>query len=152
MSAPPITRLGDRVSDDIVVYRAFAEKSFRDRPKNKARYFAYLLREEDVEDGLSVGLTPAAAVRYLSTNEGYCSISVRDIHALGGCIEVRMDKDDPEHAFICNLPFQKISDEERNKARMMAGKLAERSTVITCDPYQPESPAASTNEAKSLDE
>jgi hypothetical protein len=120
------------------VYRAFALPNFRTRKKNAARYFAYLLREEDAQNGLSVGLTPAASVRYLESNEGYCAISVREIHALGYNLEVRSDVHDPEHAYICGLPLQTISDASRENARLIGGKLAAKSHVVTCDPYIPE--------------
>jgi hypothetical protein len=140
--AAPAPHLGNRLEDHLEVFRAFAEKNFRNRQKNEVRYFAYLLREEDINDGLSVGLTPAAAVRYLQSNEGYCRISVGAIHALPHGLEVRVDLNDPEHAFICNLPLMTISDDTRERARLIGGMLARLSTVVTCDAYIPEQPAA----------
>jgi hypothetical protein len=130
--------VGERLDDGVIVYRAFAEKNFRDRKKNKVRYFAYLLREEDVENGLSVGLTPAASARYLETNEGYCEIRVGTIHALGHNLEVRADTEDPEHAYICGLPLRTISDISLENARLIGGKLADGSQCVTCDPYVPD--------------
>lgn len=132
---PTPSRLGDLLDGSVQIFRAFAGKNYRDRKKNQVRYFAYLLRESDVVDGLSVGLTPAAAVRYLETNEGYCRISVAEIYALPYGLEVRIDLDDSEHAFICNLPLQTISDQSRENARLISGELARKSEVITCDPY-----------------
>src|SRR5689334_18162330 len=113
--------LGALLSNEQIIFRAFAEKSFRDRPRNKVRSGAYLLRGIDVEDGLSVGLTPDSAVRYLDRNEGYCSIETGAIHALPYGLHVRIDVNDPTHAFICNLPYMKISDELREKAMLIAG-------------------------------
>jgi hypothetical protein len=78
--ADPPANLGVLLNDDIVIYRAFAEKSYRYRDKNRVKYCAYLLRDIDVNDGLSVGLSPAAAVRGLLSNEGYCHISVGVVH------------------------------------------------------------------------
>jgi len=132
------TDIGALLPDDRDVFRAFAEKSYRDRKKNKVRYGAYLLRDEDVNDGLSVGLTANSAVQHLNSNEGYCVISVGAIHSLPYNLEVRIDNKDPNHAFICNLPLLTISDANRERAILIAGELARRSKVITCDPYIPE--------------
>jgi hypothetical protein len=129
--------IGDILEDNVRVFRAFAEKSFRSRTKNRVRYFAYLLRDEDVRDGLSVGLSPDSAVKYLKTNEGYCQIMVGAIHGLNFDLQVRRDATDPDHAFICNLPLQTISDEERQKAAFIANRLADQSQIVTCDPYVP---------------
>jgi hypothetical protein len=139
MAGAPVN-IGRTLNDDVHVFRAFAEKSYRDRKKNKVRNFAYLLRDEDAADGLSVGLSPGAAVRDLQTNEGYCKIMVGIIHALPYGLQVRIDPEDESHAFICNLPLLTISDQTRERAMLIANELARRSVVITCDPYIP--PAA----------
>jgi hypothetical protein len=131
------TRLGDVLPDETLIYRAFADKSYRHRKKKEVRYAAYLLRECDVADGLSVGLTPEAAVRDLESNEGYCSISVGAIHALPFGLKVRKDLDDHEHAYICNLPLRTLSDDQLKAAINIGNRLADKSTVITCDPYPP---------------
>jgi hypothetical protein len=128
--------VGDILSDDVEVYRAFAEKAFRRRPK-EVRQKTYFLRDEDVNDGLSVGITPQGAVRNLATNEGYCKIRVGDIHSLKLGLEVRADLNDPEHAFICHLPLMTISDGEREQAVFVARRLADASEIVTCDPYIP---------------
>lgn len=133
----PAPHLGARLPDELEIFRAFGEKSFRDRKKNKVRYFAYLMRDEDAEDGLSVGLTPAAAVKNLANNEGYCRILVGTVHSLPYGLEVRLDREDPEHAYVCNLPLMSISDETREQARLIAGQLADKSTMVTCDCYIP---------------
>jgi len=143
MAAPSVgNNVGDRLSDDREVFRAFSDKSYRERKaaRNRVRSGAYQLREEDIADGLSVGLTPEAAVKHLQTNYGYCSISVGTIHALPYHLEVRVDLRDPVHAFICNLPLLTISDEQRELALLVGGELARRSEVITCDPFIPEAP------------
>jgi hypothetical protein len=132
---PAASPLGDPLDSSVQIFRAFAEKSYRNRKKNEVRYFAYLLREVDAADGLSVGLTPAAAVKDLEANEGYCRISVADICALPYGLIVRIDLHDDEHAFICNLPLQTISDESRENARLIGGELARKSYVVTCDSY-----------------
>ena len=119
------------------VFRAFAEKSYRRRAQNQVRYLAYLLREEDIQDGLSVGLTPRGAVRHLNSNEGFCRILVGTIHGLPYGLEVRADPNDGEHAFIFNLPLGTISDAELERARLIAGALARASQIVTCDPYIP---------------
>ncbi len=130
--------VGDLLSDDREVFRAFSDKSYRERKTtNRVRSGAFQLREEDAADGLSVGLTPEGAVKHLRTNYGYCSISVEKIHALPHGLEVRFDRTDPEHAFICNLPLLTISDEQRELALLVGGKLARMSVVITCDPFVP---------------
>lgn len=132
--------LGERIADEREIFRAFAEKNFRKRknpPPHEVRYFAYLLREDDLADGLSVGLTPRDAVKHLDRNEGYCSISVGVIHSLGFGLEVRIDVNDDNHAFICNLPIRTISEQTDAMAISIARELARRSLVITCDPYNP---------------
>jgi hypothetical protein len=139
MSASSVSNnVGDLLSDDREVFRAFSDKSYRERKTiNRVRSGAFQLRDEDVEDGLSVGLTPASAVRHLQTNYGYCSITVGKIHALPYHLEVRYDLADLEHAFICNLPLLTISDEQRELALLVGGQLARLSVVITCDPFIP---------------
>jgi hypothetical protein len=137
MAAPPPANLGDCLGDEVTIFRAFAEKSYRHRKKRVVRYFAYLLRDEDVADGLSVGLSPRAAVRYLRTNEGYCQILVGAIHRLPYGLQVRIDLADPDHAFICNLPLLSSSDEARERAIQIGNELARKSDLVTCDPYIP---------------
>jgi hypothetical protein len=132
--------LGPLLDNDVTVFRAFAEKSYRHRKRNCVRYFAFLLREEDRDDGLSVGLTPDAAVRHLATNEGYCQIAVGLIHEQGleqYGLQVRLDPADENHAFICNLPLSSISDAERERAMAIANELARRARVVTADPHIP---------------
>jgi hypothetical protein len=136
MASTPVN-LGYRLNDEVYVFRAFAEKNYRDRKKNEFRYFAYLLRDDDTGDGLSVGLSPSAAVKHLQTNEGYCRILVGAIHALPYGLLVRIDAVGENHAFICNLPLMTISDDSRVRARLISGELARRSEVITCDSYIP---------------
>lgn len=134
LNDPNLTAL---LGNEKVIFRAFSEKSFRDRGRNKVRPGAYLLREVDLQDGLSVGLTPEAAVKYLERNEGYCSIETGIVRSLPYGLEVEIDPADPNHAFIKNLPYMKVSDEHREKAMLIAGELARKSLVITCDPYPP---------------
>jgi len=132
------SQLGERIDDDIDLYRAFAEKNFRERktnPPHTVRYWAYLLRDEDAADGLSVVRTPKAAVKFLSRNYGYGSIRLRDITSLSNDgLHIRLDASDPEHAFVCNLPLLTISNEQRDAAMRIAKELARRSKVITCNP------------------
>lgn len=138
-------RLGDKIADEREIFRAFAEKNFRKRknpPPHEVRYFAYLLREDDLADGLSVGLTPRDAIKHLERNYGYCSISVGIIHGLGFDLEVRVDANDDNHAFICNLPIRTISEQTEARAISIARELARRSLAITCDPYDPNGCAA----------
>jgi hypothetical protein len=133
-------KLGDIVADGQEVFRAFAYKSYRKRknpPPHEVRYFAYLLGEDDIDDGLSVGLSPMAAVKGLAENFGYCSISAGVIHGLSYGLEVRIDATDQDHAFICKLPLRTISDTAWEQAVLIAGELARKSNCITCDPYKP---------------
>jgi len=143
MAAALSVNLGALLDDDVEVFRAFAEKSYRRRKNNNnvVRYLAYLLRDDDVGDGLSVGLSPEAAVKHLQTNEGYCRILVGAIHALPYGLQVRVDLADPNHAFICNLPLITISDASRELAMVIGKELARMSIVVTCDPYIPPTPA-----------
>jgi hypothetical protein len=129
--------VGSVVGDAQEVFRAFAEKAFRDRKKNKVRHFAYLRRDEDT-DGLSVAFTPQDCVIHLQTNEGYGKVLVRLVRELPYELEVRADNSDPSHAFICNLPFLTTSDEHRARAILIAGELARISVAVTCDPYIPQ--------------
>jgi hypothetical protein len=133
------SQLGEPVNDDVELFRAFAEKNFRERkakPPHVVRYWAYLLREEDAADGLSVGLTPKASVKHLSRNYGYCSIQREAITSLPDGLCVRLDTSDSEHAFICNLPLRTISDDSLNEAMRIAKELARKSQVVTCDPFR----------------
>ena len=127
--------LGELLADDLKVWRAFAYPSYR-RGK-KVRYFAYLLDEEDANDGLSVGLTPRDAVKGLNDNSGYCSILVGAIHGLPHGLQVKRDANDPGHAFICNLPLRSISEIMEAKAIFIARELARLSNDVCCDPYHP---------------
>jgi hypothetical protein len=132
-------RLGPRVAAEIIIYRGFPDRGFRKRknqPPHKAEHFAYLLREEDVQNGLSLGATPWDAVRHFAGgNFGYCSIRVGDIDSLG--LEVRIDTTDAAHLFICNLPYQRVSNEARDEATRLAKALARASFDVVCDPYVP---------------
>lgn len=134
---PP--QLGDPLDDDIIIYRAFAAKGFRERP-SKVRAKAYL-RWEDHADGLSMGRTPLAAVAGLETNYGYCSISVGAIHGLPYNIKACPRLDDPDHILLCNIPYLMESDRERGMAQEIAGRLAKLSKVETCDAFPPKKAA-----------
>lgn len=132
--------LGDLLENNVDIFRAFADKSFRVRkenPPHKVRSGAFVLREEDADDGLSVGITPRAAVAYLDRNFGYCSILVEQVRELPYGLDVRLDPADPNHAYIINLPLMTISDEYRERAMLIAGELARKANCITCDPYVP---------------
>ena len=131
------SNVGEVLSDDVIIYRAFSDKSYRHRGRNKVRSGAYLLREDEVQDGLSVGLTPKDAVKYLEKNFGYCSITVGTVHALPYDLKVRVDTTDSGHAFICNLPLVTYSNRNREDAMLIAGELARKSKVETCDQYVP---------------
>jgi hypothetical protein len=143
-SRPP-AQLGELIEEDIDLFRAFAEKSFRERkssPPHRVKYGAFLLREEDVADGLSVGLTPQASVKFLVRNYGYGSILVKQVTSMmdgtvSDGLTVRRDVSDPEHAFICNLPLLTTSDIARDAAMRIAKELARRATGVTCDTYIP---------------
>jgi len=131
------SHLGEPIDEDIELFRAFAEKNFRERkssPPHVVRYWAYLLRDEDAADGLSVGLTPKASVKFLTRNYGYGSIRVPAVTSMPDSLAVKRDTSDPEHAFICNLPLLTISDISRDAAMRIAKELARRSTAVTCDP------------------
>ena len=134
------SNLGERIDDDIELFRAFAEKNFRERkssPPHVVRYWAFLLRDDDAADGLSVGITPKASVKLLSRNYGYGSIQVERIASLPDNLCVKRDISDAEHAFICNLPLSTISDEYRAAAMRIAKELARRAKVVTCNPFLP---------------
>lgn len=134
------SNVGDLLAEDVTIFRAFSDKSYRHRKRNKVRSGAYLLREDEVDDGLSVGLTPEDAVKYLATNYGYCSIKVAVVHALPYNLQVRADNRDSGHAYICNLPLVTFSDRQREEAMLVAGELARRSKVETCNTYIPNGP------------
>jgi hypothetical protein len=142
MAAPESStpsQLGEHVDDGVELFRGFADKNFRERKTNSphvVRYWAYLLREDDVADGLSVGLTPKSSVKYLTRgNFGYGSIMSESVTALPDGLSVRRDVSDLEHAYICNLPLRSESDEKLKAAMRIAKDLARKSKVITCDPY-----------------
>jgi hypothetical protein len=142
MATPNIpSQLGERIEEDIELFRAFAEKNFRERkpqPPHVVRYWAYLLRDDDAADGLSVGITPKASVKFLGRNCGYCSIRVHAITSMPDELCIKRDASDAEHAFICNLPLSTISDDHRAAAMRIAKELARRSNAITCDPFRPQ--------------
>jgi hypothetical protein len=137
MADAPARNVGTRLADDVLIFRAFSDKSYRHRKQNKVRAGAYLIREVDLVDGLSVGLTPAAAVQHLTRNHGCCSIRVGDIHSLPYDLEVRADPADPNHAFIVNLPLGTLNDDRRAAAQLIAGELARKSTPVSFDPITP---------------
>lgn len=137
----PASQLGEQIGDGVLLFRAFAEKNFRERkatPPHTVRYGAYLLRAEDVADGLSVGLTPEASVKNLARNEGYCSVPSGAVYSMQDGLSVRLDDADSNHAFICNLPLLTDSDDARHDAIRIAKALARASTVVTCNPFVPE--------------
>jgi hypothetical protein len=115
------------------VLARFAEKRHRDRKKHQVKYFAFLLRDIDAADGLSVGLSLQSSVKHLVSNEGCCRLSVRAVHELPYGLQVRKDPTDGDHAFICNLPLMTISDDQGESSRLVAGELARRAEIITCD-------------------
>jgi hypothetical protein len=131
-------RLGDPIPAGTTVYRAFSKESFRKRQgdSGKVRSGAYY-RTPDHIDGLSLGTTPEAAVSGLSSNHGYCSISVDDIRKLRYGLEVRPYLDDPSHLVLCGVPIMDpdIRDEDRGHANEVASSLAKKSNLITCDPF-----------------
>lgn len=140
MNSRAASQLGEPVGGDVELFRAFAEKNFRERkatPPHVVRYWAYLLREEDEADGLSVGITPKASVKHLSRNYGYGSIRCGEVTSLPYGLCVRLDTSDTEHAFICNLPLRTVSDDCLDAAMRIAKELARKSKVITCDPFHP---------------
>lgn len=141
MATPAVNpNLGEILADEQNIFRAFAYPSYRRRksqPPHEVRYFAYLLGEDDQEDGLSVGLTPRDAVKGLAENHGYCSISVGIIHNLPFGLEVRADVTDPNHAFICKLPLKSISEQLEAQAIYIARELARNSIGLCCDSYRP---------------
>jgi len=128
---PP--QLGEPLDDDLVIYRAFAAKGFRERP-SRVRAKAYY-RHFDHTDGLSLGRTPIAAVSGLDDNFGYASIRVGDIRAMG--MEVRVDAESPDHILLCKIPPIDGTDEQRDQASRIAGALARASKVESCDHYPP---------------
>jgi hypothetical protein len=141
MGTTPVS-LGDPLPDDTIVFRAFSYKGHRQRTPPKVRPLAYI-RAQDHIDGLSLGRTPEAAVAGLDLNYGYCSIRVRDIrtltdiHKLPYKLEVRPDLNDPDHFVLCNLPIVSESDEAREWAQFIAGRLAKLSTPQCFDHYPP---------------
>jgi len=132
----PALNLGDPLADDALVFRAFALDGFRERKKMKVRPRAYF-RSKDHEDGLSVGLTPDDAVAGLATNFGYCRLPVGPVHALPHGMLIRPDLDLLGHALISNVPCIDGTNEERERAMLIAGHLARLSVVVTCDLYRP---------------
>lgn len=134
-TTPP--RLGAPITESLVVYRAFATKSYRERRKNRVRASAYHLTIDHI-DGLSLGRTPIDAVSELQVNYGYCSINIQDIIQLPYGLEVRPDLDNPNHLLICNVPPMNGTDIERENATLIAGALARISSLQTCDSFPPQ--------------
>jgi hypothetical protein len=127
--------LGDLVSDDKNVFRAFAVPGFRDRKKKTVNDYAYYRRVSD-KDGISVGLSPEHAVSGLGVNSGYCQLPVKPVHELPHGIKVRLDTKIDGHAFICDVPFITSDDDaEREKAILIAGELARLSSPVVYDHY-----------------
>jgi len=140
MTAPAV-QLGDRLADGTTVYRAFSldgHRRVKATPPHSVRRRAYY-RSKDHEDGLSVGLTPEAAVSRLQINFGYCSLPVEPVHKLPYNLCVHVDLAIKGHALICRVPPIDGNDEEREIAEAIAGELARLSRVETCEPYPPAS-------------
>lgn len=131
--APP--EIGDLLADDVVVFRAFATKAYRERPK-RIRSGAYY-RSMSHTDGLSLGLTPEDAIAGLSRNFGYCSVTVGDIHKLPYGLEVRAVKNQPGHVLLLKMPCIDGDDDQRADAAEISNKLAKISVLQSCDSYPP---------------
>jgi hypothetical protein len=133
-TTPPQPRLSEPLEDDdLIVYRAFSKKGFRERDK-KVRPLAYH-RPFDHTDGLSLGRTALAAVSRLQENYGYASIKVGDIRRLKYKLEVRSELDSPDHLLLCKLPPVDGTDEQRGAAAEIAGVLARLSKLETSDSF-----------------
>jgi hypothetical protein len=128
-------RLGEPLADDVIVYRAFAAKSFRERNK-RVRVRAFY-RTPDHTDGISMAETPADAVAGLAVNYGYCSIQVGAIHSLPYGLKVCRNLDEPGHVLLCGVPFLMESEKDRGDAAEIAGALAKIATIVTCDHWPP---------------
>jgi len=132
---PP--RLGDTLADDVVVYRAFAVKGYRERHPKRVRAMAYY-RPPDHADGISLGDSPSSAVAHLSRNFGFCSVTVGRIHGLPYGLKVCPDLDDPGHILLCGVPCLIANDDERGRASEIANALAKISTVESLEHYPPQ--------------
>lgn len=133
--ATSAVHIGDLLGDDTDVYRAFALDGHRRKGKIRPRAF---YREREHTDGLSVGMSPDAAVAHLTTNHGYCQLRVQVVHALPDSLQVRADPQDAGHALIHNVPcIDSLDNNERKAAELVAGKLARCAVLVTDKPYTP---------------
>ena len=138
--------LGGQVADDASVYRGFPVEGFRHRAKNKIRRKAFY-RSKDHTDGLSVGLTAEDSIAGFVTNCGYCELPVGPVHQLPHDLKILIDLAQQGHAVITNLPFFDGTDEEREMAEVISGKLVKIAKLITCNSYPPKPPSDLPNPA-----
>jgi hypothetical protein len=129
--------VGEALSDDLFVFRAFSLEGHRRRKKNKATRQAFY-RAKDHTDGLYVGMTPSHAVAPLARNFGYCELPVGPVHKLPHDLKICPDLDTEGHALILNIPCIDGTDAEREAAEFLAGRLVEIAKVITCDFFPPQ--------------
>jgi hypothetical protein len=118
-----------RLEDDRLVYRAYRSPSWADRETGGPTPSAFLRRRPPQDqEGLSVGCTKKAAIRYLNAR-GICELVVGHVRRVDALDVVQ---DSPEHANITGVP---LKDDDYEAAMRIARDLARiaRPTELTSE-------------------
>jgi hypothetical protein len=138
--------IGNRVPDDVVIYRACTKSICLSPSKDSIEAPTFQKDGKNHTDGLSCTTTPEASIAEVGSH-GIARIRVGDIHQMGRGLEVRYDITDPVHVLIRNMPCMDREDAERGLAEAVASELAIRavveSTARTKRPFVPPLPLPS---------
>jgi hypothetical protein len=134
--------VGERVPDDLVLYRACSRSNFLTPTKDAVREIAFQKDGKNHKDGLSLALSVNESVKHLQKNHGVIRITAGEIHQLGRGLEVRRDASDPQHVIVRNLPCMDRTPEEKELALAVSAELAARAQIESSKPVpKPPEPA-----------
>jgi hypothetical protein len=137
-----------RLEDDDFVFRAASQPSHLTADQKEATPEAYHRRPPGHPghdwDGISVGLTPEAAVRHMHKPVGAIfRLSVREVRVLrvegsDRVLDVVPSRGNPGHGYIANLPYYDPvkRKSELNEANAWAEKLRSISRILPEDQIQ----------------
>jgi hypothetical protein len=126
--------IGEIAPDNLVIYRACSRSSFLTPAKDAVAEVAFQKDGQNHKDGLSLAVSVAESIRYLTKNHGVIRILVGDIHRLDRNLEVHFYASDPLHVVIRNLPCMDRALEEKERALMIAAELAARAEIESASP------------------
>jgi hypothetical protein len=134
--------VGERVPDDVVLYRACSKPNFLTSAKDAVREIAFQKDGTNHKDGLSLALSVEESVKYLKKNHGVIRITAGEIHRLDRGLEVRFKASEPLHVLIRNLPCMD-RPEEKELALVVSAELAGKAQIESATPVaKPADPTA----------